>query len=230
MVTIEKTKSVADIVTERPNAALVFKKYQIDFCCNGNKPFEDVCKKRGFDPEELIKEINSLNRSEVNNDRFDAWNASFLCDYIVQNHHSYVRSTIPSLLMMSERVAQVHGEGMSSLIKLDQLFRVLAADLMKHLEKEENELFPLIKKSEQQGAFKKEEWDSLIDELKDEHSAAGELIHEIARITDNYNYPEWACNTFRALYYNLEAFQDDLFQHIHLENNVLFPKVLLNIK
>lgn len=222
---LEQGKTVAEIVTERPNAAIIFKKYEIDFCCKGGRPLEEVCNKNGLDAQQLLREIEMLAGRGSQNLRIESWPMGLICEYIVNNHHTYVKATLPQLLMMAERVAEVHGKEMSSLVELNFTLQELAVELQSHLEKEEQQLFPLIKKSEETGTFQKEEWGSLVAELYDEHSAAGEHIHKIRALSQNFSYPDWACNTFKALYFNLEEFQDDLFQHIHLENNVLFPKV-----
>lgn len=229
MLISENIKTVADIVNENPNAAIVFKKYQIDFCCKGKRPLDEVCKKQGLDPGALLDEISQLKGHGEHALRIHSWPMGMICDYIVHNHHSYVKATLPQLLQFAERVATVHGADAPETVEIFGQVQLLAAELFSHLKKEEEQLFPLIKKSEAQDNFKMDEWEALIDELKDEHSAAGDLIFRIAELSDNYTSPDWACNTYRALYHNLEAFQDDLFQHIHLENNVLFPKVMKRI-
>lgn len=229
MIALDNTKTVADIVNENPNAAIIFKKYQIDFCCKGKKPLEEVCQKKGLDPEKLLEEISQLKGHGDQALRIQSWPMTMICDYIIHNHHSYVKTLLPQLLQFSQRVATVHGHDAPETVEIADLVQQLAAELLAHLQKEEEQLFPLIKKSEAQGAFEALEWREMIDELQDEHSAAGDIIFRLAELSNNYSWPEWACNTFKALYYNLEEFQDDLFQHIHLENNVLFPKVLKSI-
>jgi len=227
---LEQGKTVAEIVTERPNAAIIFKKYDIDFCCKGGRPLEEVCDKNGLDAQQILREIETLAGRGEQNLRIESWPAGAICDYIVNNHHTYVKETLPQLLQMADRVAEVHGHDMPSLRQLNSTLQNLAVELRSHLDKEEQQVFPLIKASEERNAFRKEEWGSLIEELYDEHTLAGELIHEIKALTGNFTYPDWACNTFKALYFNLEEFQDDLFQHIHLENNVLSPRVKAALK
>lgn len=223
---LDKQQTVANIVSEKPGAAIIFKKHHIDFCCKGKVPLEDVCQKKGMDPEELMSEIENSGDKGIINLRYHEWPLGFLCDYIVYNHHSYIREMVPQLIQMAEKVSKVHGHAKPELDEVNVEFQKLASELYAHIQKEEQELFPLIKASENQNNFSAKDWENLVDDLKEEHNEAGNKVHQLAYLTNDYQYPEWACNTFMALYYNLEAFQDDLFHHIHLENNILFPRVL----
>jgi regulator of cell morphogenesis and NO signaling len=222
---INENLTVAEIVNEKPNAAIIFKKHKIDFCCGGKKPLAEACAKAKVDEKVVLSEIAQLNSSGDSMMRVFSWPLSLLCDYIVSNHHTYVKEVIPQLLPLAEKVARVHGHEQTQLLEVFEKFQALASELHQHMIKEEQELFPLVKKLEAEGKLNESEWKQLIAELEDEHEAAGNLMKEIQELTNDFQYPDWACNSFRALYKNLEEFQDDLFQHVHLENNVLFPKI-----
>ena len=227
------SKTVAEIVTENIRTADVFKKNGIDFCCGGNVNVQDVCKKKGVDYSKIKEDILNIGKAPTGAQDFNTWDIDFLADYIVNTHHKYVAEANQLIIQYSDRVAKVHGHHYTETVEINRLFHAIANELNQHMMKEENILFPFIKEI---GRAKKEgaplspppfgTIQNPINMMELEHTDAGEIIMQIKELSNNFTPPEGACNTFRALYSKLEEYQNDLFQHIHLENNILFPKAI----
>jgi len=229
MTTIDN-KTVADVVSENIKTAHVFKKYGIDFCCGGGITIDKACEKKNLDYSQLKEELLKVDDAPKAYN-YNSWKLDFLIDHILNIHHAYVEESIPLILQYSNRVAEVHGHHYTEVLKINTLFNEAANELASHMKKEENILFPYIK-SLLQIEIAKEPLNSPsfgsinnpITMMEMEHEAVGDIFKEIARLTNNYTPPEDACNTFRALYAKLDEFEQDLHQHIHLENNILHPK------
>jgi regulator of cell morphogenesis and NO signaling len=226
-------KTVAEIVTENIKTADVFKKNGIDFCCGGHVLVKEVCDKKGVDYEKLKADILKIGLEKQGNHDFNAWDIDFLTDYIINTHHKYVLEANMIISQYAEKVAKVHGHHYTETIEINKLFNELANELLSHMQKEENILFPHIKtiaKAKKEGTpLSPPPFGNIqnpINMMEAEHTDAGEIIFKIKELTNDFNPPEGACNTFRALYAKLEEYQNDLFQHIHLENNILFPKAI----
>lgn len=229
---IAKENTVASIVAENINAAHVFKKYGIDFCCGGGVSLEKACEKKNVDFSLLVKDLSEIEAPKKAYN-YDSWKPDFLVDHIENVHHTYVEENIPLILQYSNKVARVHGEHHPEVIKINQLFLAAAQELSAHLKKEELILFPYIKKlvqANEQGVKPPTPHFGTVNNpitmMHEEHEDVGDVFKEIAQLTNNYTPPEGACNTFKALYAKLEEFEQDLHQHIHLENNILFPKAI----
>ena len=219
-----KNKTIAEIVTNDISTASVFKKYKLDFCCGGGKTVENACKKANINVDDVINDLlNNKPKNDVPNLNFKDWSAEFLADYIVYVHHSYVKQNLGIIGEFAEKVANVHGQHEPKVIEIAQLFSSISNELTSHLGKEEGILFPAIKAKEADHNFQFDE--KTLSLIKDEHEEVGVMIKKIQELSSNFTPPEWACNTFKALYFKLEEFTNDLYQHIHLENNILFPKV-----
>lgn len=226
-----KQKTVADLVTENIKTAHIFKKHGIDFCCGGGVSIERACEKKGLDVASLEEE---LTRALTEHDRtynYKSWQADFLTDHIINVHHTYVEENSPLLLQYAERVMKVHGHHYTELVKINELVKSIVGELAIHMKKEELILFPFIKKMVQ--AHKEGHTlprpafgtvDNPIAMMEDEHEHAGELFRQIEHLSNKYTPPESACNTYKAFYAKLEEFENDLHLHVHLENNILFPK------
>lgn len=228
-----KSRTVADLVTENIKTAHVFKKYGIDFCCGGGISIEKACEKADANIEELTKDLLNVENSTGRANNYNSWELDFLADHIVNVHHGYVEESLPLLKQYADRVAKVHGHHYSELLQIQHLVGVVAGELSSHCKKEELILFPFIKKMVAakkggeplpQANFGKV--DNPIQMMEAEHEEAGELLRQIAILSNNYTPPQGACNTYRAFYAKLQEFEEDLHQHIHLENNILFPKSL----
>lgn len=219
-----KNKTIAEIVSEDISKSTVFKKYNLDFCCGGGETVENACIKAEINTDEVINDlINNQPKRDVPNLKFKDWNADFLVDYIVNVHHSYVLDNLTILNEFSSKVARVHGEHAPETIEIDILFTALSNELISHINKEEAILFPAIKSKNADPTFKFNL--NVIEILEDEHDTTGIIVKKIQALSNSFTPPEWACNTYKALYHMLDEFINDLYQHIHLENNILFPKI-----
>ena len=227
-----RNKTVGEIVKLDFRAADVFSSYGIDFCCGGKISVADACAANGTDESKVISELESLQyKGEAAAHDFDSWNIGFLTDYIINTHHQYVAKAIPQILPLAQKVADVHGDNHPEVVKINDLFQDLAEELTSHLHKEEMILFPYIKKlvlAEAAGGCDDGACfgtiASPISVMEAEHENAGVILKQMELLSAGYTAPEDACNTFRVLYGKLKEFEDDLHIHIHLENNILFPK------
>lgn len=218
-------KTVGQIVAEDYRTSQIFRARGMDFCCGGKKTLSSVCEAKNIDLDDLLGEINLLENVETDQHHFNEWNLDFLADYIIQNHHNFVRKMLPELNFYAEKVARVHGKNHPELLDILEKVQQLTYELLDHLEKEEEDLFPQIKglvQHQKSGTVK----EALVEILESEHEKAGELMAEIESLTNNFTPPEGACASYRVLFQNLEGFQKDLHKHVHLENNILFPKAL----
>ncbi|MBM7605546.1 regulator of cell morphogenesis and NO signaling [Metabacillus crassostreae] len=223
-----ESSNVGEVVRTFPKASDFFKSYRIDFCCGGNRQLIEAILERNLPAQQLITELNELYEESKNQIIIDWEIASNreLIDHIVSKHHRYLNEELPTLSPYVTKVARVHGGTQPHLAKLYQLFNELKNDLVTHLMKEESEDFPLILKLEESPSDQLiEEFSIKMRELVNEHNHAGDLMKEMREITNDFTPPENACGTYRVVYQRLEALENDLFDHIHLENNVLFPRV-----
>jgi regulator of cell morphogenesis and NO signaling len=220
--------TVGEIVAKDYRAAEIFRAAGIDFCCGGKKSLDEICSGKNIDKEEILaklKELESVPNTTTHN--FVEWEPGFLCDYIMNIHHKYVLKTLPELVFYTGKIASVHGEGHPELEEVASLFSQVNKELLQHLKKEEEVLFPAIKEFQASGSeASKEIIRNEILRLSDEHEFAGGAMDKINELTSGYKVPDDGCNSYRVAFTLLNQFEDDLHTHVHLENNVLFPKVL----
>lgn len=228
-----QTKTVADFVTENIKTAHIFKKYGIDFCCGGGISLEKACEKFGADIEQLRNDLDNVENTTTRATDYDNFKLDFLADHVVNVHHAYIEDNIPVMKQYADRVAKVHGHHYTELIEIRDLVHEVCGELASHCKKEELILFPFIKKmmqAKQDGSqLPKPQFGSVDNPIKmmeDEHEEAGEIFRRISGLSNNYTPPEGACNTYRAFYQKLQEFEEDLHEHVHKENNILFPKSL----
>ncbi len=228
-----ESKTIANIVSENIRTADVFKKYGIDFCCGGGITLNKACEKHSLNRDELINEIHAAGKAPGRDHDYKSWSPGFLSEYIQYTHHTYVREALSLLDQYMVKVVKVHGSHHTALYEIDDLYTAIAGELKQHMMKEEQILFPYIKQMEraiEEGAmipmahFGK--INNPIQVMNQEHEKAGNLMASIKDLSNNYTPPEWACNTFKALFAKLEEFEQDLHLHVHLENNILFPKAI----
>lgn len=223
-----KNLSVGEIVANDFRTSSVFKKAGIDFCCGGKQSFSDACNEKSIDPVELENEIQKIAQEPVNEFmNFKNWDPVFLSEYIVNTHHKFVLKNLPELVFYTRKIANVHGDNHTELIEVAELFEKINTELLQHLKNEEEVLFPAIKEVIKSGSSEAKA--IITSELKRmtwEHKFAGTVMDEINRITKGYIVPEDGCNTYRVAFKMLEQFEDDLHTHVHLENNILYPKAL----
>ena len=232
--TPESGETIGELVAKDYRKAEVFKKYGIDFCCGGKKSVQTACAEKGVNAVALEQELNALTETPVaRSQNFAAWDLSFLADFIVNNHHAYVREAIPALTEYTTKIARVHGKNHPELIAIAEHFTNVANELNAHLPKEERVLFPFIQQlneaAKTNSTVPRSGFGSIqnpINMLEMEHEAAGSSMEAIRELSQNYTVPADGCTTYRLAFAKLQEFEADLHQHIHLENNILFPKAL----
>lgn len=220
--------TIGELVRAAPVRARVFEKLGIDYCCGGRKPLREVCATRGLDPATVLALLDALDPDpgEVPVDAA-AMDIDALCEHIEQSHHRYLRDELPRLDFMTRKVAAVHGADEPRLVRIREVFASFAPELLAHLEDEERTIFPRIRLLARGASFAdRSVLRSALEKLEREHAEAGTALAAFRELTDDYTPPDWACNTFRALYDGLERLEHDLHQHVHKENNVLFPRAI----
>ncbi|HYT67253.1 MAG TPA: iron-sulfur cluster repair di-iron protein [Vicinamibacterales bacterium] len=226
--------TIREIVANDYRTAAVFQRFGLDFCCNGCRTVEQGCRDAGADENALLRELDAvLNTAAGAAPRFADWNPPALVTYIIANHHGYVRNALPALLQHTRKIAGVHGERHTELAHIARLVERIADEMTDHMAKEEHILFPfIVALAEAAGAgcpaprppFGTVE--NPIRMMEQEHRFVGDAMAEIRSLTDGYRVPEDACTTYRVCLQELEAFETDLHAHVHLENNILFPKAV----
>ena len=212
---------VGDLAARHPLATRVFARHHIDFCCGGGRPLGDVCEMQGLDVDAIVTEIGQELAPQETMVRWDLRPIGDLIDHILNKYHAGLYEELPRLEAMARKVERVHGgKDPERLQRLLQVVLELKAELDSHMVKEEQILFPMIRADRGTGA------DAPIAVMMHEHDTAGNLLRQIRELTNDYTVPEEACNTWRALWLGLEALEADLHEHIHLENNILFPRAL----
>jgi regulator of cell morphogenesis and NO signaling len=226
--------TLAEIVTENIRSAIVFEEYGLDFCCKGKRPLSEACAEKEIDIQKVLDDLNNLSGSNYGNQNHDDWQLNFMVDYIINNHHQYVRRMIPVISLHSDKVASVHGSNHPETLRIADLFLSVREELEMHMMKEERILFPYIKElhaaEENNIELTPPPFGSIqnpIRMMELEHTSAGDALYQIRKLSNNYAHPDDACNTFKALYSELKEFEEDLHRHIHLENNILFPKSIV---
>lgn len=225
---MNSNQTVGQIVAEDFRKAAVFKHYGIDFCCGGGRTLAESCQVKGVDVQEVEAALTELEQSTFSPEtEYNEWSLSFLIDYIVNKYHHYIQRTATPITEFAVKVARVHGQNHPELIEVLQHWNELREELLQHLLKEEQVLFPYIKSIEGQTQWQKPGFGTIENPLavmEDEHEAAGALMQRIADLTNQYQAPEGACTTYRVLFSMLKEFEEKLHEHIHLENNILFVK------
>jgi len=222
-------KTLAEIVTDNIRAAVIFEEFGLDFCCKGNRGLSDACADKKIDVQKIVNELTNLSDNSNGTQNVNDWQLDFLVDYIINNHHQYVRRMIPVISLHSDKVASVHGKNHPETIEIADLFLAVREELENHMMKEERILFPQIKQmvlaEKGNGQYLAPPFGTIqnpIRMMEAEHTSAGDVMYRIRELSSNYSTPEDACNTFKALYSELKEFEEDLHKHIHLENNILF--------
>jgi regulator of cell morphogenesis and NO signaling len=220
-------KAVGDIVAGDFRTAGIFAGAGIDFCCGGKQSLSEACLEKGLDISNLETELKSvMDLPMTPSQNFNEWELDFLCDYIINTHHKFVVKKLPELVFYTQKIAAVHGVHHPELIEVSRLFEKINEELTQHLHHEEEVVFPAIKSVVGNGVWDKIAIKAEIDRLRGEHDFAGGSMDQINRLTGGYNMPGDACNTYMVTLKLLKEFEDDLHIHVHLENNILFPKTL----
>ncbi|MBS1650960.1 MAG: iron-sulfur cluster repair di-iron protein [Bacteroidetes bacterium] len=233
-VTGEGKETLGEIAAKDLRKAQIFKKYGLDFCCGGKKTVKEACEAKGIDVVQIENELQQAESLAATGRPlpYNDWSLDFLSDYIVNTHHSYIKKNLPDIKTYANKVMRVHGNRHPELLKVNELVLAVDGELTPHMVKEEQILFPYIKslvaakygKQVEAGSFGSVK--NPINMMEIEHDAVGRMMEDIRSITDNYTLPSDACASYSLLYRLLSEFEDDLHLHIHLENNILFPKAI----
>lgn len=230
---ITEERTVGQIVKDDYRTAQVFQQYKLDFCCGGNRTIEETCAKKNIEPQVIYEALEQLDQAGRKEDNYDQWSLDFLVDYIVNNHHKFTRNKLPEIGKYAKKVVKVHGGRHEELHEIYNEFTMLHTEIFNHLDKEERILFPYIKKlveADKNGTKpEKPEFEGAanpIAMMEEEHDEAGTTMAKIRKLSNDFTPPADACTTYRLLFENLEGFEKDLHKHVHLENNILFPKAL----
>ena len=228
-------KTVREIALAMPVTTRVFEEFKIDYCCHGNTLFVEACRNVGATPDAVMQKIDGIldGSAASDNESFSKMELSDLIDYILDKHHVYTREEMSHLTPLMAKVASRHGDHSPYLLELKDLFQALCDDLEPHMVKEERVLFPYIQNLEHSysnhlnvafppfGTVQHP-----VSMMSVEHEEVGEILVKMRGVTDDYTLPAEACPSFTALYHRLGEFERDLHQHIHLENNLLFPRAI----
>ncbi|MDO7171092.1 iron-sulfur cluster repair di-iron protein [Mariniflexile sp. AS56] len=230
----ESQKQIGQFVTDDFRTAAVFSNFGIDFCCKGHRTVEEVCEKKGIDANDLLDKLQAILSSKTGETiDYKSWPLDLLAEYIEKKHHRYVEEKIPVLRQFLDKLCKVHGDRHPELFKINELFSTSAGELASHMKKEELILFPFVKRMVkaklEAGAIQSPQFGTVenpIAMMMHEHDTEGERFRHIAELTNNYNPPADACNTYKVTFAMLNEFEKDLHLHIHLENNILFPEAI----
>lgn len=226
--------TVGEIMADDFRKAEVFKRHGIDFCCGGNRSLSQACKEASVDPQILMAELRTATPQIGSGalDRFQTWSIPLLIQYILENHHNWLKTKMPEMLPVVQKVAWVHGDNHPETVKIAGIFQEIVDELIPHMQKEEIMLFPYIEKmaaADQTGnepprpVFGPVE--NPLRAMEADHRVVGELMDSIRELSQDYTLPDDACASFQLVYGFLSEFEADLHQHLHLENNVLHPQV-----
>lgn len=228
-------KTIGEFVAEDYRTAKVFEKYGLDFCCGGQAILTAVCNEKGLDTAIVQREIEAAKSEPMERSQnYMAWALSFLADYIVSTHHGYLNENMGQIAAYARKIATVHGEHHPEVVEIAALFDKIAADMAAHLREEEEVLFPAVRRLEaaRTGGMAPEGKDleaiqASLGKLGPEHQEIGDAVHAIRHLARDYAIPDDVCTTFVLTYRKLKEFEADLHKHVHLENNILFPKAAL---
>jgi regulator of cell morphogenesis and NO signaling len=222
---------VKDIVNQFPKSSDLFKRSRIDFCCGGNTPIADAATQSKVDLVQLMEELKELyQRGELNQaDHSSVWvesDSRTIIDHVITRYHKPLEEELSLLSPYVTKVAKVHGNSHPELLRVYELYYELKKELLEHTKKEEEISFPLILKLEEGSVENREQAIHEIAQLEKEHDHAGEILKELRVITSDFVPPIDACGTYRLVYKRLEMLESETFMHVHLENNILFPRYI----
>lgn len=229
-----KKITIGEIVAQDFRTAAVFKKYNIDFCCKGHRSMEEVCEQNKINSSVLINELErSTSDDKIITEDFKNWELDVLANYIEQTHHSYVEEKSGILLEFLDKLCRVHGSNHPELFEVYNEFFAASQALAAHMKKEELILFPYIRQMAKAKKYNEVlptahfgAVENPVSMMKHEHDVEGERFRKIAKITNNYTPPSDGCQTYKVAFCMLSEFEENLHQHIHLENNILFLKAI----
>jgi regulator of cell morphogenesis and NO signaling len=223
-------QTLGSIVAGNFKAASVFEKYQLDFCCGGKHTLAKACADKNINLQSVTNELSSMEEGRTTIKPFNQMSLSELIGYILIHHHFYVKQSMPQILQHLEKVATKHGDRYPYMKKVLSIFQEVNIEMLHHMQKEEQILFPMIKAADEatgdSAAALKEKLTMIVSVMETEHESAGGSMEAIRTLTNNYEPPFDACNTFKVSLAELKDFEEDLHKHVHLENNILFPEAV----
>lgn len=230
----ENDETLGQLAAKDLRKVEVFKKYGLDFCCGGKKTLKEACAEKGLNAAKIEQELHQVDKTPASRPiPYDEWSPDFLIDYIVNTHHSYIRKKLPDIIKYAKKVTEVHGDYHEELFEINQLVSDINLELDDHLGREEEILFPYIKElvhadknPQTPKATHFEPIKDTISKHEKEHDVVGRNLAKIRKLSNNFALPDEACASYTLLYRMLDEFEEDIHLHIHLENNILFPKAI----
>ena len=223
-------QTVGETVAQDYRAASVFRTNGIDFCCKGGRSIRQACAEKGIAPETLLAQLQTaLTAAPSAEPDYRAWPLDLLADYVVKKHHRYVQEKLPELLQYLDKLCKAHGERHPELFEIREEFGHVADELAAHMQKEEHVLFPYVSRLATERQPPRPPFGTVENPIRmmmHEHPVEGDRFARIAKLTDEYTPPADACATYRVAFALLREFEEDLHQHIHLENNIMFPRAI----
>lgn len=219
-------QTLGEIVTENFRTAEVFKDEGLDFCCGGKKSLEEACMEKNLNMHDIIMKLNNLAETGIDTDQnYKDWSLDRLIDHIINKHHKYIQKNLPELIFYTKKLVTVHSARHPELLEIADLFDKLTSELLLHMHNEEEFLFPAIIEAVKSNSTESKAIILMeVSRMMSDHEFTGTSMERINKLTSNYRPPFDACNTYHLTYKLLRQFEDDLHVHIHLENNILFPK------
>lgn len=232
---VSETTTIGEIVAADYRTAALFSQLGIDFCCKGHRTLEEVCAKKKLNPDTIQQELSAImSKNDDGSIDFKSWEIDLLADYVEKTHHRYVEEKTQVILLLLNKLCKVHGHNHAELFEIQQLFTESAQDLAAHMKKEELILFPFIRKmvkaKRSNQPLETPRFGSVnnpIEMMMEEHDNEGDRFRKIAELTNQYQTPTDGCATYHTTFNMLADFEKNLHQHIHLENNILFPSAVI---
>lgn len=224
---LDRRETIGRLVAEVPVRARVFEKLGIDYCCGGHRPLDEVAAERGLDLEQLVREVEAVEQGAGSGERWLDASDEALIEHLLATHHAYLREELPALQQLVHKVVRVHGETHRELRAVQEVYDALAEELDSHLMKEEQVLFPMIRRLASGDAYAGMHCGGIENPLRVmrmEHEDAGAALEQLRQLTQDYAVPEGACNSYRAMLARLEQLERDTHEHVHKEENILFPR------
>lgn len=229
---INSAMTVREVAVQMPESTRLFESLKIDYCCGGKRPLTEACESAGVEVENVLAMLAALNNDKANDTKdFQELSLTQLITHILETHHTFTKSEMDRLTALIDKVRNAHGANHPELFKVAELFELLCADLKPHMFKEEQVLFPYIVRLDEASSQNRLRpfapfgtVNNPIRMMETEHETAGTILHELRATTSDYQVPPDGCISYETLYRSLADFEKDLYQHIHLENNILFPK------
>ncbi len=228
--TFNSSDKIGSIVAKFPKASEIFREHHIDFCCGGDRPLRAAIEEQKLNEKELLENLTNAyqNAKKLGESDTDWWSVplSELADHIVNTHHVYLNEVLPKASLLVTKILRAHGPHHPELAQVYKLFHTLKMELEQHLITEETILFPTIREYiETPSQTNRERTIKLIEDIEREHVAVGDILKELRQITDGYIVPADGCGTYHAAYQLLHEIEGDIFQHVHLENNIFFQRI-----